>query len=51
MDIFSSSRDNRGFENGADYAGIGSGAFNKEDIQKKNINNLHESLLELIKEA
>ena len=39
------------FENGADYAGIGSGAFNKEDIQKKNINNLHESLLELIKEA
>lgn len=39
------------FENGAEYAGIGSGAFNKLDVKNKDIKKLHESLIQLAKEA
>lgn len=35
-------------ENGAQYVGIGSAAFKKEDIAKHNIAKLHQSLLDLI---
>ena len=37
------------FEKGASYAGIGSGAFHKEDVKNKDIAKLHQSLVELVK--
>lgn len=39
------------FENGVEYAGIGSGAFNKEDIKNLDVAKLHESLVELADQA
>lgn len=39
------------FDNGVEYAGIGSGAFNKEDVKNKDVVKLHDSLLSLVKES
>ena len=39
------------FENGAQYVGIGSNAFNKEDLKSLNIANLHQSLVNLVKKS
>ena len=39
------------FENEAQYVGIGSNAFNKEDLKSLNIANLHQSLVNLVKKS
>ncbi len=39
------------FENGAQYVGIGSNAFNKEDLKSLNIANLHQSLVNLVEKS
>lgn len=39
------------FENGAQFAGIGSSAFRKEDVFKQDVNKLHKALIDLVKKA
>ena len=36
------------FENGASYLGLGSGMFNKQDIEELNVKNLAQSMKELL---
>ncbi|MBP2058500.1 2-dehydro-3-deoxyphosphogluconate aldolase/(4S)-4-hydroxy-2-oxoglutarate aldolase [Lactobacillus colini] len=36
------------FKNGVRYLGIGSGAFNKEDVRNMDISKLHQSLIDLV---
>lgn len=39
------------FENGVQYAGIGGGAFDHKDVMNQDVEKLHQSLLDLIKDS